>query len=179
MFAKLGVPVISTDEIGHELLKTNHAVYQAIKNKFGNDCLDSHHNIDRKKLAEKVFSSTRNKQWLEALLHPLIRDELVARTKNILYPYCIVEIPLLIEAGWQNLVDRILTVDCSTDLQMARAKHRDGSIDKQTANIIANQITREERRAASNDIIENAGDLALLKQHVEQLHHRYLNLAAK
>lgn len=176
LFAKLGVPVINADEISHNLLKTNHTVYQTIKNKFGDQILDRDQNIDRAKLRARVFANPAERLWLEALLHPLIKAEILEHTKNVVYPYCIVEIPLLIEVGWQELMDRILTVDCSPELQLARATKRDGKVDQEIAAIIANQITREERRAASNDIIENAGDMALLKKHVEQMHHHYLDL---
>lgn len=178
LFAKLGVPVISADEIAHDLLKTNHAVYQAVRNKFGEEFLDAKSNIDRHKLRARIFSAEDEKLWLEQLLHPLIKEEIIERTKNIVYPYCVVEIPLLVEVGWQDLVDRILTIDCTEELQLARATARDGTVNKQIANVIANQITREKRRTASNDIIENAGDLKTLQQHVEQMHHHYLELAS-
>lgn len=177
LFARLGVPVISADEIAHELLKHNHAVYQAVKNRFGKELLDQDQQIDRRKLRNMIFSNPAEKLWLEDLMHPLIKAEIIQHAKNFVYPYCVVEVPLLIEVGWQELVDRILTIDCAEELQMQRATSRDGNVDPNIAEIIANQITRQERRAASNDVVENSGDLNHLSKRVDDLHHHYLELA--
>lgn len=177
LFAKLGVPVVSADEIAHELLKHNHAVYQAVKNKFGEQLLDQTQQIDRRRLRNMIFSNPAEKIWLEELMHPLIKREIIQHAKNFVYPYCVVEVPLLIEVGWQELVDRILTIDCDEELQIQRATSRDGKVDPNISEIIANQITRKERRAASNDIIENSGDLNHLSKRVEDIHRHYLELA--
>lgn len=177
LFARLGVPVISADEIAHELLTHNHAVYQAVSNRFGDSLLDTEQQIDRRKLRNMIFSNPAEKQWLEDLMHPLIKQEIIQHVKNFVYPYCVVEIPLLLEVGWQDLVDRILTIDCSEELQMQRATSRDGNVDPNIAAIIATQITRKERKAASNDVVENSGDLNHLSKRVEDLHHHYLELA--
>lgn len=177
LFARLGVPVISADEIAHELLKHNHAVYQAVKNRFGEELLDQDNQIDRRKLRNVIFSNPAEKLWLEDLMHPLIKEEIIKHAKNFVYPYCIVEVPLLIEVGWQEMVDRILTIDCAEELQMQRATSRDGNVDPNIAEIIANQITRKERRAASNDVIENSGDMNHLSKRVNDLHQHYIELA--
>jgi len=178
MFAKHGVPIISADAIAHELLKTHHEVFQAVKNKFGDEYIDDTSSIDRKKLRKTVFSHPEERLWLEDLLHPLIKEEIIEHTKNIVYPYCIVEIPLLVEVHWQELVDRVLLIDCTEEMQRKRAASRDQEIEEEIEHIIANQITREERRAASNDIIDNAGDMLNLQKHVDQMHKRYIELAA-
>lgn len=177
LFADHGVPVISCDEIALQIVNTDKAVQQAIIQKFGNGCLTANHTIDRHALRQIIFSNQQHKIWLEKLLHPLIAHELIIRAKNCTFPYCIVEIPLLIEAGMQNLVDRILTVDCSKAQQLKQALARGRHSESEIKAIIASQTTQERRRIAANDIIENTSDLATLRARINELHNLYLSLA--
>lgn len=178
LFVDHGVPVISSDDITHQILNTNQVVQQAIIKKFGNQCLTADLTIDRRILGQIIFTKQQHKAWLEALLHPLIAHEFIAQATSSTYPYCIIEIPLLVEAGMQNLVDRILTVDCPKAQQLKRALARGTHSESEIKTIIANQITRKQRLAATNDIIENISDLAALQQRVEGLHNLYLSLAS-
>lgn len=177
IFKRLGVPIINADTIARDIVDTDKTVLQTIIKKFGHDFLTSDHKLDRKKLKQQIFVVTEDRIWLERFLHPLIAKEIIQQTKNITYPYCIVEIPLLIEANMQNLVDRILTVDCPEDMQLKQAMQRDQHTAEEIKAIIAAQITRAERLNATNDIIENNGDMPTLIKRVEQLHEMYLGLA--
>lgn len=177
IFKHLGVPVISADEIAHELVDTDHTVLQSIIQKFGKQFLTHEQKLDRRKLRQQIFSHPTDKLWLEQLLHPLIGREIVAQAKEISYPYCIAEIPILVEANMQDIVDRILTVDCSPDEQLKRAVERENFSPDEIKSIIANQITREHRLAVTNDVIENHGDMQTLIKRVEELHRLYLSLS--
>jgi dephospho-CoA kinase len=177
IFKRLGVPVISADEISHKIVDTDKAVFQAIVKKFGKECLTAGNKIDRKKIRQRIFSVPEERVWLEKLLHPLIGQEILRQAKIMTYPYCVAEIPLLIEAGLQNIVDRIVTVDCSEDLQLKRAMQRDHHSEEEVRAIIKTQLTRKKRLNVSDDVIENHGDMAALVDRVEQLHHLYLSLA--
>ncbi len=177
IFKHLGVPVINADEIARHIMDTDKGVLQTLVQKFGHGFLDANNKIDRNKLREQIFNNPADKLWLEKFLHPLIGASITEQAKNITYPYCVVEIPLLIEAGMQNLVDRILTMDCPEELQLQRALQRGVHSEEQIKAFISSQVTRERRLAISNDIIENTGDMPTLIKRVEQLHELYLSLA--
>jgi len=177
IFHSLGVPIISADEISHSLLDNDTEILKAIVEKFGTDILSKQHNIDRQKLQNIIFKSSFDKQWLEKLLHPIIKNEIAERTKVCNYPYCIVEIPLLIEAEMEDSVDRILAIDCSEALQFERTLKRDKRSKDIISAIIANQITRKERLSKCDDIIDNSADIDALEQIVRQQHKYYLSMA--
>lgn len=177
LFKNLGVPIFSADDIARKILSTDKNLQQAIISKFGNKCLKANNSIDRHALGQIIFADQNSRLWLESIMHPLIAKEFIASANNNPYPYCIVEIPLLIEANMQNKVDRILTVDCPEEQQLkqaiARGRHNESEIKAR----IANQITRQQRLAASHDIIENIYDLESLQTRVKELHNFYLSLA--
>ena len=179
LFKSYGVPIIDSDEITHQILNNDKVIQQAIVKKFGDQCLNTDNTINRKELRKIIFANQQDKYWLEELLHPIIAKAFIERTKNCHYPYCIIEIPLLVEAGMQDMVDRILTIDCSKEQQLERALSRGKHSELEIKAIIANQITRKQRITESNDIIENTSDLTNLKSHIEELHNLYLSLAAK
>ncbi len=178
IFKHLGVPILNADEIAHHILDTDKAVFQALVQKFGSQFVTANNKIDRHKLRQLIFSIAEDKLWLEKLLHPLIAIEIKRQTQNTTYPYCVVEIPLLIEAGMQDLVDRILTVDCPEDLQIQRALKRNQHSEAEVRAFIATQITRNQRLAVTDDVIENVNDMPNLIKRVEQLHKLYLSLVS-
>jgi len=178
IFKHLGVPIINADELAHQIVDTDKSVFQAIVKKFGQQFLNADHKIDRKKLRTQIFNIPEDRLWLEKLVHPIVEQEIVAHAKSFTYPYCVAEIPLLIEANMQGIVDRILTLDCPVEMQLQRALQRNIHTEAEIKAIIAAQADRHKRLAASDDIIENTGDMALLTKRIEQLHHLYLSLAS-
>jgi dephospho-CoA kinase len=177
LFKNLGVPIFSADDIVRKILDTDITVKQAIVKKFGKACLKANNKIDRHALGQIIFSEPESRLWLEALLHPLVAREFIANANSSTYPYCIVEIPLLIEAGMQDKVDRILTVDCTEEQQLKQALGRGRHNESEIKARIANQITREQRLAESDDVIENNDDTTYLQSRVAELHKLYLSLA--
>lgn len=178
IFKRLGVPIINADDIAHQLVSTDKTVFQAIIQKFGKQFLTADHKIDRGMLRQQIFTIPADRLWLENLLHPMIAKAIVAEAKAFTYPYCIAEIPLLIEANMQDIVDRILTLDCPVEMQLQRAIARKIHTEAEIRAIIAAQIKREHRLATSEDILENTGDMTALTKHIEKLHHQYLSLAS-
>lgn len=178
LFAALGVPIIDTDRIAHELTAPGAAAVRLIAEMFGPEVIAADGALDRTRLRHTVFSDGAKRAQLEALLHPLIRSrtmELMAQAQG---PYCIVVVPLLLETGWHTLVDRILVVDAPLELQLSRTRQRDGRPLEEVHAIIAAQISREKRLAAADDVVVNDADRAKLATQVEQLHRKYLQLAA-
>lgn len=178
IFKHLGVPIINADEIAHQLVDSDKSIFQAILQKFGKQFLTPEQKIDRRKLRAQIFTIPADRLWLERLLHPLIGKEIVQQAKTFTYPYCVAEIPLLVEAQMQDIVDRILTLDCPLELQLQRALQRHEHSEPEIRAIIAAQITREKRIAASNDVVENTGDMPSLIKRIEQLHQLYLSLSS-
>ena len=130
-------------------------------------------------MRELVFADAARKRQLESILHPMIRAKTSELVRAARSPYVILMVPLLIESGdYRRRCQRILVVDCPEELQLARVAARSGLAAGQVQAIMANQVTREARLAAADDVIDNSQDLAQLSRQVEALHVRYLQLAA-
>ena len=177
MFAARGVPVIDTDEIARELVKPGQPAYRDIVQRFGNDILDAGGVLNRAKLRVRVFDDSADREQLEAILHPRIREEVIRRLNQIRQGYAIVVVPLLIETGFDGLTNRILVVDADESLRIERVTARNGMNPTEIRKIMATQATRQQRLARADDVIENDGELEQLEQRVAQLHQRYLSLA--
>jgi len=178
LFAARGITVIDTDRIAHELTAPGSEAVARIGQQFGTDLIAADGTLDRARLRQLVFTDAAKRAQLEALLHPLIRtrtEELMAQARG---PYCIVVVPLLLEKGWQSLVDRVLVVDAAPELQLNRTRLRDGRPAEEVHAIIAAQISREKRLSAADDVVHNDSGREELEVQVEQLHRKYLQLAA-
>ncbi len=175
LFKQLGVPVISSDAIAHDLADTPD-ILQTIIDKFGTEYLDRNKKLDRHKLKHRIFTYEDDRIWLENLLHPLIKQEISKQAKPATYPYCIVEIPLLFETNMQDSVDRVLTIDTISELQIQRTTQRDTGSKYDVEAIMATQISRQKRLLGAHDVIDNTRDLDHLQQQVQNLHQRYLQL---
>ncbi len=177
MLANRGVPVIDADEIARALVAPYQPAYDEIIEAFGRDIVDGDGNIDRDKLRRLVFDDTQRRRELEAILWPRVRTEIHHQSVELDAPYCIIVIPLLIEADQLDLVERVLVVDLDEEKQLQRVGARIGLSEAEVRKIIAAQIERSERLRHADDVIENNADMASLKAQVEKLHRRYLALA--
>lgn len=178
LFAGLGVPVIDTDAIAHELVSPGQNALTQLAAAFGAEILDQHGRLDRTVLRERVFRDEAMRKRLEAILHPLIRERMQQQLKTLDAPYAILAIPLLVEKGWQGEVDRILVVDADEKQQLQRTVERD-HVSAETVRLIMNtQVSRTQRLHAADDIINNNADLDSLTSQVAELHRRYVQLAA-
>lgn len=178
IFHELGAPIIDSDIIARELVVPGSMALKQIEGCFGQQLLQEDGSLDRKQMRELVFSNQAQREQLESILHPLIRQEMERQINRLNAPYIILAIPLLLEKGWQQQLDRVLVVDCSVELQRQRALMRDSSSVQTIDRIIASQISRDARIAAADDLIDNSGSYEALRDQVETLHHRYLELSA-
>jgi len=174
LFAAQGIPVIDADIIARQITLPGATVTIQILQTFGPGFADTHGGIDRQRLAHHIFSDRKARARLEAILHPLIRSEMLHQMKNLDAPYCLLVIPLLIEAGQQDMVDRILVVDVDERTQITRVAARDNRNEAEIRAILSTQIDRVQRLKMADDRITNTGDLAQLKAQVETLHRKYL-----
>ena len=178
-FSRLGATVVDTDAIAHELTGAGGAAVPGIRRLFGEAFVDPSGAMDRKRMRDLVFTDAKEKQRLEALLHPMIRAESARRVAAATGPYALLVVPLLIEsAGYRERVGRVLVVDCPEAVQITRVRQRSGLPEEEIRRIIASQVQREKRLAAADDVIDNSGPVSALQHHVRKLHESYLGLAA-
>jgi dephospho-CoA kinase len=176
IFAELGIPVIDADAISREVVAPGEPALATITQLFGPSLLTSDGTLDRSRLRAMIFAEPDLRQRLEAILHPLIRQRMLARVATMHAPYVILAIPLLLEAGWQELVDRVLVIDSPVEQQINRTISRDGISRQQAEAIVAAQMERCERLRQADDIVLNDGDLDHLHRQIATLHQRYLSM---
>lgn len=175
MFAELGAEVIDTDAIAHELTAPGGAAIKAIRAAFGKDMITPAGALNRAAMRRRVFDDAAARMRLEAILHPVIRAEADVRCMQSTAPYIILVVPLLVETGfYRGRVERVLVVDCSEELQVARTMTRSGIPAEQVRAIMAAQAGRAQRLAVADDVIDNSGDEPALRGQVQRLHRDYL-----
>ncbi len=178
-FESLGVPVIDADQVARELVQPGSPVLDEIRARFGPEVFDSNGQLDRSRLRERIFSDPEARRALEAMLHPAIHRRMRALAALTRGPYLVMVIPLLVESGLDWGENRVLLIDTPETLQRERLMRRDHCDVAQANAILSSQASRQARRKRADDIILNDGDPETLTQAVEQLHQRYLTLAAK
>lgn len=179
-FARLGVPVVDTDAIAHELSAPGAAGQRAVAAAFGQGSVAPDGSLNRPWLRQRAFADPAFRERLEALLHPLIGAETLRRIARWNAPYGLVVVPLLFESGrLLREVNRVLVVDCPEDAQVARVVTRSGLTAAEVRAIMAAQIPRNERLARADDVIDNAGPPGALLPQVADLDLRYRSLAAE
>jgi dephospho-CoA kinase len=176
LFAERGIPVLDADQIARELVEPGQPALDEIVRAFGKDVLIQGH-LDRARLRELVFQSQERKKRLETILHPLVYRTLNDRLRRLDADYCILVVPLLLETAPPGFVDRTLVIDCPVETQWARVRQRDGLDDATIDRILLSQISRNQRLAKADDVIDNSGEPADLHAQVARLHERYRRLA--
>lgn len=179
IFSDLGVPVIDADQIAHKLTAKGQPAYQAILLAFGHEVIRSDGELDRNKIREIIFNDDTARLKLEGILHPLIYNEIDKQISRIDQGYCIICIPLLIETGATDKVNRILVIDASVEQQIKRASARDGMDQNTITKIINTQVPRNERLKIADDIINNDGDMESLKKQIVDLDGIYKSMLKK
>jgi dephospho-CoA kinase len=178
LFEKLGVEIVDTDEIAHELTRPGGEAIAAISAAFGAEAIAPDGSLDRAGMRRLVFGDAKARKRLESILHPLIRAESSRRLARAASAYAIVVIPLLVESGVdRSRTGRVLVVDCPEASQIERVMRRSGLPEGEARAIIASQATREQRLAAADDVIDNSGNPETLVGQVSRLHDKYLTLA--
>lgn len=172
--AELGASIIDTDQIAHQITGPNGAAIQAIRNTFGADYLLDSGALNRQKMRSLVFTDVQAKLQLEAITHPLIRQETLQQAQIHLEDgadYLVFVIPLLIESGrWLEHLNHLVVVDCSTENQILRVMRRSQLKRAEIEQIILAQATRAARLVHANTVINNDGDLAVALQQTNELH---------
>ena len=180
-FTVLGIPCIDADQTARDVVQPGEPALAAIAQHFGQDVIQPDGTLDRRQLRGKIFADPAAREWLNNLLHPLIRQRMLQQCQQAQGPYCILMVPLLFENHLQSLVQRTLVVDVDEATQIRRTMRRDNTTEEQVKAIIAAQFPRLQRLALADDVIQNGDDVTATQrqQAVYALHQRYLQLAAQ
>lgn len=177
-FAAHGITVVDTDAIAHALTGPDGGAIPRIQAAFGPAMITPDHRLDRERMRTLVFSEPDERRRLEAILHPMIREESDRLCTAATSDYVILAVPLLIESGsYRERCARICVVDCPEALQIERVRARNGLPVDQIKDILGAQVDRRTRLAAADDIIDNSGSLEALARQVDALHQSYMTLA--
>src|SRR5690606_26645598 len=137
MFGALGVHWVDADDVARQVVEPGTQALNAIADHFGEDILQDNGELDRAALRQKVFEDPEQRNWLEALLHPIIREELIRQLSPEDYslPCVILVSPLLLETDQHQLVERVVVVDVPEETQIDRTMERDGNSREQVERI--------------------------------------------
>ena len=179
-FAALGIEVVDADLIAREVVAPGTPALAAITSHFGPEILTEQGLLDRRVLRERIFSDQAAKSWLNALLHPIIRSEMLRQCAAVSSPYCLLVVPLLVENRLTELADRVLVIDVDEATQIERTCRRDGVSREQAQAILASQASRSERLAMADDVLDNqSGTTETIRERILALHETYLAFASQ
>jgi len=178
IFEELGAVIVDTDDISHGLTRPDGAAIPLIRAEFGPEYVASDGSLDRVRMRQLVFNTPSQRKRLEAILHPLIGGEARKRVAGAAQPYVMLMVPLLLETGaYGDVLKRIAVVDCMEAQQIERTMQRSRLSEAEVRAIMDTQVTRAQRLARADDVIDNSGDAAGMRREVEALHAKYLALA--
>ncbi len=182
-FVKKGIVVIDADKIAHDVVKPLQPGWHKIKEHFGEVFFHADGSLNREKLRLLIYECKEKKQQLEAILHPLISQEMEHQYGLASSPYIIFDIPLFAENADYYLqhypIDSVLVVDAPVELQISRLFKRDGIKRREALKIIQSQASREQRNALADTCLLNTSNLQDLQKSVNSLHLKYLSIATK
>lgn len=176
-FEAHGVPVLDADRVARDVVAVGEPTLAEIAAAFGADMLLPDGALDRRRMREHVFADPGARKRLEGITHPHIRTRIRSWLAAQSGPYCVLSVAILIEARMNDLVDRVLVVDCPVEHQLRRLQQRDGIDETLARAMLAAQASREQRLAVADDVIENSGDPQTAVAAVRQLHDYYFLLA--
>ncbi len=175
-FEALGITVVDADVAARIVVAAGRPELEAISRHFGAGILREDATLDRTKLRTIIFEDPSQKLWLEQLLHPAIRRELVKQLKQSHSVYTILSSPLLFETNQTEFCDKVCLIDVSRKIQIERTMRRDNNSQAQVEAIIAAQWSRDKKLRHADFVLDNSASLADLASHIETLHHTLLDL---
>ena len=182
MLRDLDCPVLAADALGHELLEPGQTAYAEVVHEFGIDILDSYGNVDRTALGEIVFADAEKRTRLNEILHPRIREIIQKWFAALDQPggpeLAVVEAALILEAGFEKDLDKIIVCWCRRAQQVERLIER-GLTEEQALLRIAAQMPMEEKREMADETIDCSGTLEGTEGEVALAVKRLLDTAAE
>ncbi|MFA0322896.1 dephospho-CoA kinase [Vibrio splendidus] len=171
------IDIVDADIVAREVVAVGSDGLKQITDHFGEAILLEDGALNRSKLRELIFSDPTEKQWLNDLLHPMIRNKIDSDLSKVTSPYGLLVAPLLVENQMQSMADRVLIVDVPTEVQIERTMSRDNVSREQVASILKSQASREQRLAVADDVIKNHTKNQKLLLQITDLHQKYLAIS--
>jgi dephospho-CoA kinase len=176
-FKALGIVSVDADQASRAVVEPGMPALAAIQEHFGDELITADGQLNRPALREIIFANASEKAWLEALLHPLIRDWIMTQLQAATSDYVILESPLLFETDQHQLVNAVLLVDVPVEVQIERASARDGSDQLQIQRIVDAQMPRQTKRDRADFEFDNAQPVETIAPRIKTLHQQFLAMA--
>ena len=173
---QFGIDIVDADIVAREVVEPESAGLKQIVQRYGAAILLDDGTLNRTQLRDIIFADPNEKQWLDALLHPMIRQRMLEQLDNTTTPYALLVIPLMAENNLQTLANRVLVVDVDESSQIERTMLRDGISQQQAQSIVNSQATRAQRLAIADDVIKNHSKNQQLLYQITELHKKYLEM---
>ncbi|MDX1454447.1 MAG: dephospho-CoA kinase [Gammaproteobacteria bacterium] len=175
---KRGNPVIDSDTIARDLVEPGAPGLNALVGRLGQDILQPDGHLDRSELRQRIFSDDALRAEVDALLHPLILREIEQQLQSHLNaPVVYIDIPLLVEKGFEKHVDKVLVVQAPEASRLARLVERDDVSEQQARAAMRSQATDEQRAAVADHVIVNDGSLQELAAAVKTVDETFHGIA--
>ncbi|MEZ9720804.1 dephospho-CoA kinase [Vibrio splendidus] len=171
------IDIVDADIVAREVVAVGSDGLKQITDHFGEAILLEDGALNRSKLRELIFSDPTEKQWLNDLLHPMIRNKIDSDLSKVTSPYALLVAPLLVENQMQGMADRVLIVDVPKEVQIERTMSRDNVSKEQVTSILKSQASREQRLAVADDVIKNHTKNQELLPQITDLHQKYLAIS--
>ncbi|MEH6454622.1 MAG: dephospho-CoA kinase [Psychromonas sp.] len=154
-FHELGIEIVDADIVARQVVERGQPALRKIADHFGDNILIEGE-LNRKLLRQLIFSNEAHKKWLNDLLHPLIRKQMIKQLSEVGGDYAIFEAPLLFENKLESMTDFNLVIDVSVELQIERASKRDDASEEGIKAVINSQISRSSRLQKADYCIDNS-----------------------
>jgi len=168
-----GAYIIDADQIARELVQPHQPAWNELVKVFGEEILQEDGTIHRKKLADKVFADLKQRELLNQILHPRIREEMDRRTKEIgqkdSEAIVVIDAPLLVERGEHHAMDKLVVVTSTQTQQIKRLKDRDGISPEEALRMLSSQMPLEKKIELADFVIQNEGSLEETKKKAKEI----------
>ncbi|HLN47207.1 MAG TPA: dephospho-CoA kinase [Magnetospirillaceae bacterium] len=173
MLAAHGATIVDTDAIAREVVEPPSPVLDAIHYEFGPTVLTPDGRLDREAMARIVFADPRQRELLNRLTHPEIRERTLARIQELpAGSVVVVVVPLLFESGFDELCDTTVAVIADPDMRRSRVAQRDQMKEEAVAARMSAQLADDEYARRARFVINNDGDIDRLTRQVDAVWHR-------
>ena len=174
---EFGIKIVDADIVARQVVEPKSQGLQAIELHFGQSVIQQDGTLNRAKLREIIFSDPSQKEWLNNLLHPMIRSQMLSELAEVQSEYALLVIPLMVENNLQALADKVLVVDVDEQTQIQRTVERDQVDAVQAKAILSSQATREQRLAIADYVIKNNTENQKLLPQITELHKKFLEIS--
>lgn len=176
MLIDKGITVIDADIIAKQAVERGMPAYRQIIDEFGEDILLENGDIDRRRLGALVFTNEQKRLALNSIVHPAVREEMLKRRDESIAnqeTFVVLDIPLLFESKLESLVDKIIVVSVTKELQLERLIKRNQLTEEEALSRIRSQMPLEEKVSRADNVIDNSGTLEETKQRLEEILRRW------